>query len=313
MNNELLKPSCDHSLSLSFPPCFRGKKSKPSLIRVGSGGHKASLKGRRRGSIWGQKALKRPLLLSLWSNVTPRFAPRGNWAESSARSQTEDSIYCCTVSHSLLLFPLSIPSPLPPPHPKLSPSSVTLPLITFKGEERHLIIGYMPISMTAARLVRSSSPAYFCYLAVVRALWREQVSERMDTKRYPCSLLEAWGATEGPMFFLICHSQSVISDCPPNCNHSESSTPLMTHGCKWSLVIIVPVSLCCCPHQPRLNHGFAKNPQTFLLGSLGSGLKGEQSGHVEVKGTRKRKGCFALVHMCFRFRRRHNSISIDTV
>lgn len=125
------------------------------------------------------------------------------------------------------------------------------------------------------------------------------------------------GAMKGGLLFFFdpFYSQSIIKDCPPNCDQNESSTTLLTHDCKWWMEIIVPLSFvfrvqlafrlpsCQISALPRIS-------KTFLLECLGRESKGKQSGHVEVKGKR---GCFALllhVHIC---RGRHNSISIYTI
>lgn len=158
MNNELFKPSCDHSLSLSFPSLLPEKQVHAVFDPRG---RKAPLKERWRGSIWGQKTTKRPLLLWFWCYVTPRFAMR--------KASTVRNLFIATpfllifsLSPSPFLFPCHCKcQPLPPDSPpslslSLPPSrSVTLPFISFKGEGRHLILGYLPISMMAASLIIS--------------------------------------------------------------------------------------------------------------------------------------------------------------
>lgn len=64
MNDELFKPSCDHSLSLFFFSLLQKKVFDPS-------GRKAPLKERWSGSIWGQKTTKRSLLF-WFCYITPQ-------------------------------------------------------------------------------------------------------------------------------------------------------------------------------------------------------------------------------------------------
>lgn len=104
-----------------------------------------------------------------------------NQSESMAHSRTLKSIYCHTIPLILLMlslslsasfsFPLSLQLPAPPPRLfSISPYrplpllSVTLPFILYRGEGRHLILGYLPISMMAASLIiRSSSLRCFSF------------------------------------------------------------------------------------------------------------------------------------------------------
>lgn len=69
MNDELFKPSCDHSLSIYFLSLLPEKQVHavfdPSR-------RKAPFKDRWRGSIWGQKTTKHPLMLWFWCYVTPQ-------------------------------------------------------------------------------------------------------------------------------------------------------------------------------------------------------------------------------------------------
>lgn len=140
------------------------------------------------------------------------------------------------------------------------------------------------------------------YLAVVQVLFREYLScMDLDIHAHEAAALLPVGSMRnhrGPFWFFIFdpfYSQSVIRDCPPNCNQNESTT-LLTHDCKWWMEIIVPfsfvfhVQLAPPPITP-----LPRISKTFLLECLGRDLKREQSWHVEVKGKRN---CSALVHTC---------------
>lgn len=91
-------------------------------------GREAALKERWRGSIWGQKTTKRPLLRRFWCYVTARFAPRGGKEKPSAVFgltvklkdpfiATPSLPFCsCFRSHHLAFFSLDIASANPTPH-----------------------------------------------------------------------------------------------------------------------------------------------------------------------------------------------------
>lgn len=150
-----------------------GKTSTPSLI--GEGGVKHPSKGRRRGSIWGQKAPKRPLPLSSRSYVTACSAPDGGRAESlgsppsggfrlSPRrfSEISSSPFSrpSTTASAHPPRPSSSPAPLP-----TSPSLFMCPCLSFhskgRGRRRHFILGYRPVPL----IIRSSSLASLRYFA----------------------------------------------------------------------------------------------------------------------------------------------------
>lgn len=143
-------------------------------------GRKAPLKEGLRGSIWGQKTTKHPHLLWFWCYVTQQCALRKSGPvfrltvklnNPFIAASTASLLVCsCFCSHRPPFFSLDIAnaSPIPPDFPPSLPTtlsrscSVTLLFILFKGEGRHLFLGYLPISMMAAHLIiRDSSLDFF--------------------------------------------------------------------------------------------------------------------------------------------------------
>lgn len=152
-------------------------------------GRKASHKERWRESIWGQKTSKLPPLLCFCCYVT-HFALRKIRLfyvflfECIYRGIVTLWSLHVPVSPSLFIFPCHCKcQPLPPDFSSSFPTtlsfsiSVTLPFISFKGEGRYLILGYLPISMMAARslsahllLISASSQAGFTQLKRIVAV-----------------------------------------------------------------------------------------------------------------------------------------------
>lgn len=141
-----------------FPPCFRKNKYMPSLIRVCV---KHSSKRDGEGLFEDKRLLNVP-------------SCSGSGVMSPHHLSYSGHAFALTISLSLPLT-LQVPTPSPPRLSSISPChplslSVTRPLISFKGEGgRHLFLGYLPISMMAARLIIRGS--FLAFSASSLANW----------------------------------------------------------------------------------------------------------------------------------------------
>lgn len=170
MNDELFKPSCDRSLSLSFSPHFRKKTSiVPSLIQVGVK-HPSKRDGEGLfGWTKDYKTSPHALVLVLCHQTEALRKPCLQYNEG-IHLLPKPSLHVCSYFLSRRLFPQHCEWQTHPP--RLSSISsylslslpVTVPFLSFKREGRHLFLGYLPIFMMGARLIiRSLSLAYFCF------------------------------------------------------------------------------------------------------------------------------------------------------
>ena len=100
-------------------------------------------------------------------------------------------------------------------------------------------------------LVFSSLGNVWYYLVVIQVLWRNQalpsciglhIHAHKNTAPLPLGSMKSHRGPLGFIFFDPFHSQSIIRDCPPNCNQNENSNALLTHDCEQWMEMIVPLS-----------------------------------------------------------------------